>query len=136
MKSVGLIVISDIQYLFKEWAIHTGKHREGIDEPNFAQCKTRLRCALNKAPDIQERKDLENHDRPDPYKVYQFKDMNAGKSFEMITFKFNIINLVCLIRLTHNDNSYMLKLRFRLRPSFLSFLTRELHLKISRVDAA
>ena len=55
--------------------MHTGRYREGIDEPDWVQWKTRLRCALNKATDIVECKE-ENHikaEDSDPYKVYEFK---------------------------------------------------------------
>jgi len=58
----------------KEWAVHTGRFREGIETEDWVSWKTRLRCALNKARDIVECKN-ENHVRAedaDPYKVYEF----------------------------------------------------------------
>ena len=50
--------------------MHTGKHRENIDAKEFATWKTRLRCALNKAPDIEEMKNESKLEGPDPYRVY------------------------------------------------------------------
>ena len=66
--------------VFMEWAIHTGRYREGIDEPDYATWKTNLRCALHKASDINEVPGMRNLDASDPYKVYELlarKDSNA-----------------------------------------------------------
>ncbi|XP_019640306.1 PREDICTED: interferon regulatory factor 6-like isoform X1 [Branchiostoma belcheri] len=61
--------------LFKEWAVHTGKFRPGIDKPEPAVWKTRLRCALNKHPKIHEvKKESQPEDPINPYKVYVFSD--------------------------------------------------------------
>ena len=59
----------------KEWALHTGRYREGIDEEDWVSWKTRLRCALNKASDIFECKNENNvkTDDSNPYKVYEFR---------------------------------------------------------------
>ncbi|KAM7533630.1 hypothetical protein Aperf_G00000127302 [Anoplocephala perfoliata] len=58
--------------IFKDWAVVTGRFREGIDEPDWPMWKTRLRCALNKAPDIQEVKQRHNLHCDEPFKVYRF----------------------------------------------------------------
>lgn len=42
--------------LFKQWAIHTGKHVEG-QEPDPKTWKANFRCAMNSLPDIKEVKD-------------------------------------------------------------------------------
>ena len=59
----------------KEWALHTGRYRDGIDEPDWVAWKTRLRCALNKASDIIECKteSRTKAEDPDPYKVYEIR---------------------------------------------------------------
>lgn len=57
--------------VLQEWAKHTGRYREGVDERDYATWKTRLRCAFNKAPDIQEEKELTNLDAIQPYRVYR-----------------------------------------------------------------
>ncbi|KAI0228034.1 hypothetical protein LSAT2_021476 [Lamellibrachia satsuma] len=61
--------------IFREWACHTG--RECEDKGNstvYTKWKTRLRCALHKAPDIQEEKSLHQTDpsMDEPYKTYKF----------------------------------------------------------------
>ena len=65
-------MVNGFMFFLQEWARHTGRFREGQDEPEYATWKTRLRCALNKAKDIQELKDQSNLDSPDPYKVFVF----------------------------------------------------------------
>lgn len=67
--------------IFKEWAVHTGRYREGIDEADWVSWKTRLRCALNKAQDIVEckaesRVKAEDYD---PYKVYELRPRQPAK---------------------------------------------------------
>ena len=56
----------------QEWARNTGRWSEGDPAPYFAQLKTRLRCAFNKAPDIEEMKELHARNCEEPYKVYCF----------------------------------------------------------------
>ncbi|KAA0720520.1 Interferon regulatory factor 1 [Triplophysa tibetana] len=43
--------------LFKQWAIHTGKFREGLTPPDPKTWKANFRCAMNSLPDIEEVKD-------------------------------------------------------------------------------
>lgn len=59
--------------VFVEWAKNTGRWSDDTETPNFAQLKTRLRCAFNKAPDIEEMKDFHCNHGEEPYKVYRFK---------------------------------------------------------------
>ena len=65
--------------IFMEWAKHTGKYRVGIDKLDWVTWKTRLRCAFNKAPDIEEVKEESNLDEPEPFRVYFLKPKTAGK---------------------------------------------------------
>ncbi|TGZ59113.1 hypothetical protein CRM22_009274 [Opisthorchis felineus] len=58
--------------IFKDWAVVTGRFRPGVDEPDWPMWKTRLRCALNKAPDIQEVKQHHDLHCDEPFKVYRF----------------------------------------------------------------
>lgn len=57
--------------IFMEWAKHSGRYKEGVDKPEPIVWKTRLRCALNKMPDIRELPDLSRLDISDPYRVYE-----------------------------------------------------------------
>ncbi|MBN3315418.1 IRF1 factor, partial [Atractosteus spatula] len=43
--------------LFKQWAIHTGKYKQGVHEPDPKTWKANFRCAMNSLPDIEEVKD-------------------------------------------------------------------------------
>ncbi|XP_076111139.1 interferon regulatory factor 8-like isoform X2 [Mytilus galloprovincialis] len=58
--------------IFKEWALHTGRFREGVDQSDWPTWKTRFRCALNKLPDIHEMKTYGRLDGPEPYRSYRF----------------------------------------------------------------
>ncbi|XP_068189724.1 interferon regulatory factor 10 isoform X2 [Antennarius striatus] len=57
--------------LFKAWAVHKGKYREGRDKADPTMWKTRLRCALNKSSDFQEVPERSQLDITGPYKVYR-----------------------------------------------------------------
>ncbi|CAK8671124.1 unnamed protein product [Clavelina lepadiformis] len=57
--------------IFMAWAKHSGRYREGVDKPEPIVWKTRLRCALNKMPDIRELPDRSRLDISEPYRVYQ-----------------------------------------------------------------
>ncbi|XP_078492605.1 interferon regulatory factor like protein [Ciona intestinalis] len=57
--------------IFMAWAKHSGRYREGIDKPEPIVWKTRLRCALNKMPDIQEIPERSRLDISEPYRVYK-----------------------------------------------------------------
>jgi len=69
----------------QEWAKNTGRWREGDPEPNYAQLKTRLRCAFNKAPDIDEIKELHCTKSEEPYKVYRFTERRGSFSCSTVT---------------------------------------------------
>ncbi|KAL8211923.1 UNVERIFIED_CONTAM: hypothetical protein K2H54_027665 [Gekko kuhli] len=43
--------------LFKNWAIHTGRFKEGEIQPDPKTWKANFRCAMNSLPDIEEVKD-------------------------------------------------------------------------------
>ena len=59
----------------QEWAKQTGSYREGIDKPDYVKWKTRLRCALNKAQDIEHlaNESQIQEDHPEPFRVYELK---------------------------------------------------------------
>ncbi|NXA74723.1 IRF1 factor, partial [Thryothorus ludovicianus] len=43
--------------LFRSWAIHTGRYKEGEKDPDPKTWKANFRCAMNSLPDIEEVKD-------------------------------------------------------------------------------
>jgi len=87
--------------IFMEWAKHSGRYREGIDKPEPIVWKTRLRCALNKMPDIRELPELSRLDISDPYRVYELlpaihkgsylknEKLNTKEIFKKKNEKFN-----------------------------------------------
>lgn len=66
--------------IFMEWARHTGKYREGIDEPNYPTWKTRLRCAFNKAQDIEEVRSESRLSCHEPFRVYVLKEAKRSRT--------------------------------------------------------
>ncbi|XP_038830535.1 interferon regulatory factor 1-like [Salvelinus namaycush] len=40
--------------LFRNWAMHTGRYKPGIDKPDPKTWKANFRCALNTLPDVKE----------------------------------------------------------------------------------
>ncbi|XP_069607116.1 interferon regulatory factor 4-like isoform X1 [Ranitomeya imitator] len=66
--------------LFRAWAIHKGKFREGAKE-DPSVWKTRLRCALNKSPDFKEVMDS-GQDFGEPYKLYTILSDPSQTNYE------------------------------------------------------
>lgn len=77
-----MISITNLLYFTKEWAVHTGRYREGVDQADWPTWKTRFRCALTKLPEIKELKQYNRLDgqTDEPFRVYQFVAKN-GISF-------------------------------------------------------
>ena len=64
--------------LFKRWAQHTGKYRQG-DQPDPSTWKTRFRCALRKMQEIVEIKELGCLEGSKPYRAFKFEPKLKGK---------------------------------------------------------
>ncbi|XP_062864837.1 interferon regulatory factor 1a [Trichomycterus rosablanca] len=56
--------------LFRNWAIHTGKYKPGIDRPDPKTWKANFRCALNSLPDVQELRDKSIKKGHNAFRVY------------------------------------------------------------------
>ena len=78
----GLVLILQVQ----EWAKQTGRYREGVDSEDYPTWKTRLRCALRKAPDIEEVVNMRHTDSPDPYRIYRFKPSSTDRGINHLAF--------------------------------------------------
>ena len=63
--------------LFKRWAQHTGKYRQG-DQPDPSTWKTRFRCALRKMQEIVEVKELGSLEGNKPYRAFRFTPKLKG----------------------------------------------------------
>ncbi|XP_048459379.1 interferon regulatory factor 1-like isoform X1 [Rhincodon typus] len=57
--------------LFRNWAIHTGRFRQGIDSPEPKTWKANFRCAMNSLPDIEEVKDKSVNKGSSAIRVYR-----------------------------------------------------------------
>ena len=57
-------------FFIQAWAEHRGKFKPG-DKIEAATWKTRLRCALNKLPDIKELKEQSYLEGNEPFRVYK-----------------------------------------------------------------
>lgn len=57
--------------LFRDWAEHTGRYRDGLDRPDPRRWKANFRCALNALPDIIEIPSRGQTRGRDAFKVYR-----------------------------------------------------------------
>ncbi|XP_029140626.1 interferon regulatory factor 1 [Protobothrops mucrosquamatus] len=57
--------------LFKNWAVHTGRYKDGDVDPDPKTWKANFRCAMNSLPDIQEVKDQSISRGPGAVRVYR-----------------------------------------------------------------
>ncbi|NXO22746.1 IRF1 factor, partial [Cisticola juncidis] len=57
--------------LFRSWAIHTGRYKEGEKDPDPKTWKANFRCAMNSLPDIEEVKDKSINRGSDAVRVYR-----------------------------------------------------------------
>ncbi|XP_063047351.1 interferon regulatory factor 1a [Engraulis encrasicolus] len=56
--------------LFRNWAIHTGRYKPGIDNPDPKTWKANFRCALNSLPNVRELPDRSMKKGSNAYRVY------------------------------------------------------------------
>ncbi|KAM5175301.1 interferon regulatory factor 2 isoform 1-T1 [Callospermophilus lateralis] len=66
--------------LFRNWAIHTGKHQPGIDKPDPKTWKANFRCAMNSLPDIEEVKDKSIKKGNNAFRVYRMLPLSERPS--------------------------------------------------------
>ncbi|XP_075065944.1 interferon regulatory factor 1 [Mixophyes fleayi] len=57
--------------LFRSWAVHTGKHKNGEKVPDPKTWKANFRCAMNSLPDIKEVKDKSIYKGSSAVRVYR-----------------------------------------------------------------
>ena len=88
-----MVTSNGLRGVTQEWAKNTGRWKEGDPEPNYAQLKTRLRCAFNKAPDIDEIKELHCTKSEEPYKVYRFTERRGNIYTLLVNNKYKRIGL-------------------------------------------
>ncbi|KPP69167.1 interferon regulatory factor 1-like, partial [Scleropages formosus] len=67
--------------LFKQWAIHTGKYKVGMSNPDPKTWKANFRCAMNSLPDIVEVKDRSVNKGCGAVRVYKMLQ-NVSKNRE------------------------------------------------------
>ena len=69
--------ISDDSEIFKQWAIYSGKYREGIDIPVPSKWKTNFRCTLNALPDFKQVREKSRPRGNEAYKIYMMKSNHS-----------------------------------------------------------
>ncbi|XP_058875275.1 uncharacterized protein LOC117969753 isoform X3 [Acipenser ruthenus] len=79
--------------IFKDWAVVTGRYREGIDQPDPADWRRHFQRALDKDECLVLRAD-HSRDPVDPHKIYWSEDMLADKRM-----KVKLEKACCLISL-------------------------------------
>ncbi|MGH0180286.1 UNVERIFIED_CONTAM: hypothetical protein FKN15_003396 [Acipenser sinensis] len=79
--------------IFKDWAVVTGRYREGIDQPDPADWRRHFQRALDKDESLVLRAD-HSRDPVDPHKIYWSEDMLADKRT-----KVKLKKACCLISL-------------------------------------
>ncbi|MBN3295769.1 IRF2 factor, partial [Amia calva] len=83
--------------LFRNWAMHTGRYKPGIDKPDPKTWKANFRCALNSLPDVKELHDKSIKKGHNAFRVYMMlPSMKApkrkrGKDFKVETNTKNIL---------------------------------------------
>ncbi|XP_072923289.1 interferon regulatory factor 1-like isoform X2 [Hemitrygon akajei] len=65
--------------LFRNWAVHTGRFRLGIDKPEPKTWKANFRCAMNSLPDIEEVKDKSINKGSSAIRVYRMLYVSKQK---------------------------------------------------------
>uniref|UniRef100_A0A8C5WBG6 Interferon regulatory factor n=1 Tax=Leptobrachium leishanense TaxID=445787 RepID=A0A8C5WBG6_9ANUR len=63
--------------LFRSWASHTGRYKEGQKEPDAKTWKANFRCAMNSLPDIKEVKDRSIYKGSSAVRVYRMLPAQA-----------------------------------------------------------
>ncbi|XP_055240861.1 interferon regulatory factor 2 isoform X4 [Gorilla gorilla gorilla] len=70
--------------LFRNWAIHTGKHQPGVDKPDPKTWKANFRCAMNSLPDIEEVKDKSIKKGNNAFRVYRMLPLSERPSKKVV----------------------------------------------------
>ncbi|XP_032885156.1 interferon regulatory factor 1-like isoform X2 [Amblyraja radiata] len=65
--------------LFRNWAVHTGRFKQGMDKPEPKTWKANFRCAMNSLPDIEEVKDKSVNKGSSAIRVYRMLVLSTQK---------------------------------------------------------
>ncbi|KAJ8013709.1 hypothetical protein DPEC_G00032600 [Dallia pectoralis] len=65
--------------LFRNWAMHTGRHKPGVDKPDPKTWKANFRCALNSLPDVKELHDKSIKKGSNAFRVYMMLPSKSVK---------------------------------------------------------
>uniref|UniRef100_A0A674F845 Interferon regulatory factor 1a n=1 Tax=Salmo trutta TaxID=8032 RepID=A0A674F845_SALTR len=85
--------------LFRNWAIHTGRYKPGIDKPDPKTWKANFRCALNSLPDVKELQDKSIKKGSNAFRVYmmlpviKMTKQRKGLKESEVAIKQNLISL-------------------------------------------
>ncbi|XP_065652451.1 uncharacterized protein LOC100215166 isoform X5 [Hydra vulgaris] len=94
--------------LFKQWAIHTGKFREGIDKPNYKTWKANFRCAANSVSDIKMLRGKGELKGTNATRVFKFsKNTKSKTNVYRKNFKKTAIEKEHEIKKTKTETKYL-----------------------------
>lgn len=65
--------VRDDAEIFRQWALHSGRYREGVDQRDPIKWKTNFRCTLNALSDFKEVRGRSCPRGPSAYKIYIMK---------------------------------------------------------------
>lgn len=65
--------VGDDAEIFRQWALHSGRYKEGVDKRDPKKWKTNFRCTLNALPDFWEDRDRSCSRGPNAFKVYRMR---------------------------------------------------------------
>lgn len=65
--------------IFKQWAEHSGKYKDGRDRADPSKWKTNFRCTLNALPCFEEVRERSRPRGPQAFKVFKMKTSSLRK---------------------------------------------------------
>ena len=69
----------DDSEIFRQWAVYSGRYREGVDRLDPRRWKTNFRCTLNALSDFKEIRERSCSRGPKAFKIYRMRNNNLKR---------------------------------------------------------